>query len=182
MRNYVKYNRVWLWGPGSVVILALLVLWMKPAHAYYICPQPDGTQLITDTPGPDCVKQENPADPDLPSREKPKELMEKPNPTTPEEPPGEQLDYQGHNREWWQTRLRGLKQEKRELLVQILDAKRRLDLISTDLLGIRNSRQRRKITEEINTLNEMLQIVDQGIKKDLPEEARKAGAQPGWVR
>ena len=178
----MKHKRGWLWGPGSVVILALLVLWMKPAHAYYICPQPDGTQLITDTPGPDCVKQEEPDVPGLPSGEKPEELLEKRNPPNSEETPGEQLDYHGHNKEWWQSRLRGLKQEKNELLIQILDAKRRLDLIPTDLLGIINSRQRRKINNEINTLNEMLQIVDQGIKKDLPEEARKAGAQPGWVR
>ena len=176
------HKRAWQWGLGSVVILVFVVLCMTPVYAYYICTQPDGTQLFTDYPDVDCVKQKEPASPASPSPEKRKESMEKQTPLGTEEVPGEQLDFNGHNREWWQARFRDLQEKKNDLLLQKLDAKRRLDLVPPYMLGLSTGSERMVIIEEIDTLKEMLQIVDQTINSDLPEEARKAGAPPGWVR
>ena len=182
MENRVRHKRVREWGPVSVVILVLFVLWINPAHAYYICTQPDGSQLITDTPRAGCINQEESAPPTLPSGKKPKELIEKRNPTSPEYSPGEQLDFQGHNREWWRGRLESLKKERRAVSAKISDAKKRFNLIPPYLPDIEQNRREHNIQMETYDYREQLQEIDQLIEKGLPEEARKAGAPPGWVR
>jgi hypothetical protein len=96
--------------------------------------------------------------------------------------PPEETDSEGHNREWWRNRIEGWRETKAEAEQQLADARERLNTIPLTLAEVTRAQKRREIQLEIETYEKQIQEADRMLKEVLPEEARKAGAPPGWLR
>lgn len=99
-------------------------------------------------------------------------------PLTPS-PPREEADLQGHGREWWHERVRGWEEKRDQAIAQL--EKLNLELQELRFRNILYTEQNR-ILGEIQIAEQERQEAEQILTEILPEEARKAGALPGWLR
>ncbi|MBI3812031.1 MAG: DUF4124 domain-containing protein [Nitrospirae bacterium] len=96
--------------------------------------------------------------------------------------PSEAVDSHGHNREWWQQRIQNWQAKKADAQAKLADAQERLGL-ERFREPMPDSMQRKQgITDEISTYEKQIREADIMLTVDLPEEARKANAPPGWLR
>ncbi|MFY9269544.1 MAG: DUF4124 domain-containing protein [Candidatus Manganitrophaceae bacterium] len=120
-----------------------------------------------------------------------------PDRTVPQEPPSSsgtaasqevppsrnEVDSQGHDRAWWQARVKEWKGKKEEAEQNLSDAKGRLNkLLALTSPTLARRQKETEIREEIKKYEEALQEANQMLNERLPEEARKGGALPGWLR
>lgn len=99
-----------------------------------------------------------------------------PQPPSPSLAPTEDADFQGHNRQWWQQRLqdwRGRKANSEQNLAEVRDRFNRLYFNNAFLGDVR---------QEIERYEKEIREADRMLNDIIPEEARKAGAPPGWLR
>ncbi|MEW6682662.1 MAG: DUF4124 domain-containing protein [Nitrospirota bacterium] len=90
--------------------------------------------------------------------------------------PTEDVDFEGHDRQWWRQRLqewRGRKATAEQNLAKARDRYNRLYFNHSSVADVR--REIERYEAEILEATRMLDEV-------LPEGARKAGAPPGWLR
>lgn len=101
----------------------------------------------------------------------------------PSLPPKEEVDSQGHGKEWWRNRVKEWEGKRDRVTARIGE----LNLEFTDLqskmitLGER-IQERNRISQEIGLEEEKKREAERTLNDVLPEEARKAGAPPGWLR
>lgn len=100
-----------------------------------------------------------------------------PPPSTP--PLEEEVDFLGRGQEWWQGEIRKWEQKRDQAAARIQELKQ--ELRHLQFLNIRHVEQIR-ILEEIRSISEEQQEAERMLHEILPEEARKAGAPPGWFR
>lgn len=94
----------------------------------------------------------------------------------------EEVDEQGHDRQWWMDRIQEWKKRRGE-------AQQQLDRATEEIQGLplfppvpEREQRRAALREEIQTAKEQIQEADRMLNEQIPEEARKAGAPPGWFR
>lgn len=96
--------------------------------------------------------------------------------------PTEKVDNQGHRREWWQSRVKEWRQKKATAEQQLADANGRLAQMRMALPSIARRQAEMELQEEIRGHQEEIQQAERVLSDQLPEEARKANAFPGWLR
>jgi len=94
----------------------------------------------------------------------------------------EDVDANGHNREWWQERVQDWQSRKAEAEAKLADAQERLGraryLDSTPA----QSKRVQEITDEISKYENAIREADHMLTDGLSDEAREANAPPGWLR
>lgn len=103
-------------------------------------------------------------------------------PGGPKETIKEQADLQGRSREWWQGRAREWREKKSRAAQELALAKERLNTIPMSLPFPAREREKQEILREMGTYEGQVREAERILNEVLPEEARKAGAPPGWVR
>lgn len=96
--------------------------------------------------------------------------------------PSEKVDRQGHNREWWQARLKEWQGKKAKAERQLAEANGRLGEIRRVNPSVALMQEEAAVREEIRRREEELREAERVLNEQLPEEARKAEAPPGWLR
>ena len=99
-------------------------------------------------------------------------------PTTPRE----DVDFDGHNREWWQARVSEWKRKKTRAKQRLANASERLNTVPLTLPFLAREKKEREIRQKIQAYKAKAQEAEQMLNEVLPEKARKAGAPPGWLR
>ncbi len=91
---------------------------------------------------------------------------------------GKVLDNSGHDKEWWQAREKKLVDELAEKVVQLEEVRRKW---YNSRIFNRHTEARTHL-KTMEALENELADLQKTIEVDLPKEARKAGAYPGWLR
>lgn len=107
--------------------------------------------------------------------------VEKPAPTGP-------VDNNGHDEGWWKARVEALRSKKAILEKELADLEDKIGA-STDRAqiaarGLSQEKQQDQIKMLIrrDELKKELSDISYQLEQGLPDEARKAGAPPGWLR
>jgi hypothetical protein len=171
----------------ALFLLVALVPDAIGAGVTYQWTDADGVVHFADDPGKipenfrDTAKEihhpDEPKSPPLPHPE-----SESPPETKPRVSPSEPLDALGHNREWWQGRVQIWQTRKADAQAKLADAQDRLGR-ERFLKSTPDTSQRiQEISDEITEYEEQIREAEKMLTVDLPEEARKAHAPPGWLR
>lgn len=88
----------------------------------------------------------------------------------------EDLDFQGHNRQWWRQRLQEWRGRKASAEQSLAEARDRFNLRYFNHQPLGDVRQ------EIEQYETDIREADRMLNDVIPEEARTAGAPPGWLR
>lgn len=94
-----------------------------------------------------------------------------------------EVDLNGHDRAWWQAQIRTLRQERAALQRQREDAEQKLNQLH--YFGRETPEEleeQQMLQRHLDELGQKVAHIDQRLSADLPDEARKAGAPPGWLR
>lgn len=95
----------------------------------------------------------------------------------------EEVDAQGHGKDWWQSRVREWEEERDRAIAQIGKLNlERADLQFKNLMPSERIQERNRISQEITLEEGKKREAERMLNEDLPEEARKAGAPSGWLR
>lgn len=94
------------------------------------------------------------------------------------------VDDAGHDREFWQEKMRGLEQKRQTLLNKKDKMQKEADALSNPLINIRIEDRERLHTlqVEVARLDDEVKDVDKQINLVVPEEARRQNVPPGWLR
>ncbi|HXZ26292.1 MAG TPA: hypothetical protein VEI24_08740, partial [Nitrospiria bacterium] len=93
------------------------------------------------------------------------------------------FDHNGHDKAWWQARVQELKDQRAELVEQRKQLEKKsneIQYFGRQTYGELNEVQ--QLRDQINDLVDQIKAIDQQLSTDLPNEARLAGAPPGWLR
>jgi hypothetical protein len=94
----------------------------------------------------------------------------------------EDLDLAGHNRAWWKQRVQEWRNRKANAEGKLADARDRLRRERFLDANVGTYLRQQEILAEISAYEEQIREAERMIEEELPEEARKAGAPPGWLR
>lgn len=93
------------------------------------------------------------------------------------------VDQNGHDQAWWHERVQSLIDERTDLTSQrnALNQKyNQLHYFGRDTIGELNLQQ--TLYKQIADLTQEIDTINQQLTSGLPDEARQAGAPPGWLR
>ena len=107
---------------------------------------------------------------------KPEAAPSRPSDSAAPSPSSEDVDFQGHNRQWWQQRLQDWRGRKASAEQRLAEARDRYNRLYSDHQPLRAVRQ------EIEQYETDIREADRMLTDVIPDEARKAGVPPGWVR
>lgn len=94
----------------------------------------------------------------------------------------EHKDKYGHGEEWWRRRAEKLRSELRDLQDDYdLVLRQEREQEEQGVIG-RKKKSGKKYGSKKMQLEKKIARVRRQLNEDLPEEARKAGAYPGWLR
>ena len=96
--------------------------------------------------------------------------------------PAERTDDQGHNRDWWQARVKEWRLKKTAAEQELAHANGQLAQARMAPPSIARRQAEIEAQEEIKRRQEEVQQAERILGEQLPEEARKANALPGWLR
>lgn len=92
----------------------------------------------------------------------------------------EEVDSHGNDRKWWRERVQGWENKKAEANSKLTQA--REELAKSQLPNYIGIQKRLELNEQIEQYQNELREAEEMLNVTLPEEARKAGAPPGWLR
>ncbi len=88
------------------------------------------------------------------------------------------VDRFGHDKRWWQARKKSLKDQMANKQAQLEEVEEQ----RVEARRFNRHTDERTHLKTINNLKQEIADLNRSIKVDLPEEARQAGAFPGWLR
>jgi hypothetical protein len=98
-------------------------------------------------------------------------------------PPAGEVDQNGHDRAWWQERVRSLNGERAAVQQERERVEQRLNKVFYFGRDTPQEQQEQAVLrKELETMDQDLARIDQRLTGGLPDEARQAGAPPGWLR
>ncbi len=95
---------------------------------------------------------------------------------------GEARDFNGHDQKWWQERVKIWQKKKSDAQGHLAHAQDALNNIPFDPTYTYKAQKQAKIQKEIEADEAAVSEANRMLTDVLPEEARKAGAMPGWLR
>ena len=91
-----------------------------------------------------------------------------------------QVDSDGHDQQWWRERVQMWQNKKAEANNKLTQAQE--ELANNQLSTFQAIQKRIELNEEIQQYQNDLREAEEMLSVTLPDEARKAGAPPGWLR
>ncbi len=88
----------------------------------------------------------------------------------------EDVDLQGHNRQWWRETVQEWRERKTAAEYDLERAQERFRRLWNDNSPLGDAR------EQVQRYEEDVREATRVLNEVLPEQARKAGAPPGWLR
>jgi Domain of unknown function (DUF4124) len=180
--------------PPLIGLALILLVALVPAafsdDVTYQWTDADGVIHFTDDPGQipetfrDSAQQILHLDEPQKSPSKAPEAQSQPEtqPERPRVPRPEAVDSNGHNRDWWQQRVKEWQSMKADAQAKLADAQERLGraryLDSTPA----QSKKVQEISAEISKYEKEVREADHMLTDGLSDEAREANAPPGWLR
>lgn len=96
---------------------------------------------------------------------------------------GPLVDRNGHNEAWWREKVRKWEAKREEMTLKLGEAERTLaGLKSRNLPPETEQSETDRLLKEIEIYRKEAVEADEMLRRVLPEEARKAGAPPEWLR
>lgn len=98
------------------------------------------------------------------------------------------VDSQGHDEAWWRDRVTALKKKKAELEKELAPVEAKLGVYGQSAVrrqaGVPPEQEQDyiKLAVRRDEIKKELADIDYQLNEGLPDEARKAGAPPGWLR
>lgn len=99
-----------------------------------------------------------------------------PQPPRPPSAPTEDVDFEGHDQQWWRQHLQDWRGRKATAEQHLAEARNRYNRLYFNHQPLGDIRQ------EIERYEEDIREADRMLNDVIPDEARKAGAPPGWLR
>ncbi|HXZ24957.1 MAG TPA: hypothetical protein VEI24_01950 [Nitrospiria bacterium] len=172
----------WLMWPGVV------------SATFYEWTTPDGSVGLTDDPGRIPPKYRATAKPVTPGDVPLSTVKPSANPVQSPSSPSDSgagqsgssiphFDHNGHDKAWWQARVQELKDQRTELA----DQRKQLENKSNEVWYFGNQsagarQEAYQLKQQADDLKNQIDNIDHQLSVDLPNEARLAGAPPGWLR
>jgi hypothetical protein len=161
------------------------------AAAMYQWTTPDGTIGLTDDPGRIPDQYRATAKPYQNPETRPSVKQPPAGATAPEAsssvatnaPAAADVDQNGHNRAWWRERIQSLTNERADLTSQrdALNQKyNQLHYFGRETIEERTLQQ--TLRKQLDDLTQGIDDINHQLTSGLPDEARQAGAPPGWLR
>lgn len=100
-------------------------------------------------------------------------------------PPVEEgpFDLNGHNEAWWREKISKWETKREEATRKLGEAETELAKLKfQNLTASMEQVETNRLLEEIDMYRKQAIEANEMLNKGLPEEARKAGAPPGWLR
>lgn len=175
-----------LWSVlGLVCALILAGAPCAVAGVFYQWSDDDGVVHLTDDPAkiPKDFRDEAQEIrlPDEPSRPEPPPARTPESPAETGKPAGD-VDLQGHDRPWWERRMQEWRNRKAEAEGKLVDARARLRRERFLDSNVGSYQRQQEILDEISAYEKQISEADRMLTNELPEDARRAGAPPGWLR
>lgn len=176
---------VWLLAglPGTPVV-------GSTAAAMYQWTTPDGTIGLTDDPGRIPDQYRHTAKPyqapevqppvNRPTAKAGAPAVPAPGAAAPSET---EVDQNGHDRALWQTQVRDLTDQRADLVKERNELEQKFNQLhyfgreTTEELNLQQAMQ-----AQLDDLTNKINTIDHQLTASLPDEARRAGAPPGWLR
>lgn len=93
------------------------------------------------------------------------------------------VDLNGHDERWWKQRIQEWRSRKRELIIQLTEAEKALGRLRFENKAVFfREAESRQLLRKIEKMKQEIRKTEAALQTALPEEARKAGAPPGWLR
>jgi len=177
-----------LWASGCLI-------WPGVVSAtFFEWTTPDGSVGLTDDPGRIPPKYRATAKPVTPGDVPMSTVKPSANPVQVPSSPSDSgagqdgssiphVDHNGHDKAWWQARVQELKDQRAELVEQRKQLEKKsneIQYFGRQTYGELNEVQ--QLRDQINDIVDQIKAIDQQLSTDLPNEARLAGAPPGWLR
>jgi len=168
-------------GPAVSPAAAIMYQWTAP----------DGSIGLTDDPGRIPEQYRATAkpyqSPDMPPASTPPSgaapESDAPSSVATTAPATADVDNNGHDRAWWRDRVKTLTDQRADLTGQrnkLEEKFNQLYYFGTETIGELQLQQ--SLREQLDDLAGQISDIDQQLTSGLPDEARRAGAPPGWVR
>lgn len=92
-------------------------------------------------------------------------------------------DMNGHDEHWWREQVQAWQSLKEGLTFTLAEKEEKLGRLPFGNKTVFfKQAETRRLLQEIGGIKQEIQKVDEALQTILPEEARKAGAPPGWLR
>ena len=171
---------------GLVIALVLAVEPCAVAGVFYKWIDRDGVVQLTDDLAKIPRDRRGGAQeilvPNEPNRDEAQTPSPSPESESEKSKPSGDLDLRGHDRQWWQSRMQEWRNRKADAEGSLVDARDRLRRERFLDSNVGTYQRQQEILAEISTYEKQIREADRMLTDDLPEEARKAGAPPGWLR
>jgi hypothetical protein len=96
--------------------------------------------------------------------------------------PSEAVDARGHNEAWWRQRVQEWQDKKTDAQAKLADAQERLGRERFLNATTGNMKRVQDISAEVAMYEEQIREAERMLTEELPDEARRAQAPPGWLR
>jgi len=162
------------------------------AAATYQWTTPDGSIGLTDDPGriPDQYRSTakpyggvEASPPQPPATAPPTKPHSSVATTTPAVSSDANVDQNGHDQAWWQARVQALNDQRTDLTKQRSEIEQKFNQLH--YFGretIEELALQQKLRQQLDDLTSEINAINQQLTSSLPDEARRAGAPPGWLR
>lgn len=98
-------------------------------------------------------------------------------------PPSPNRDLNGHDERWWKEQLRRWQLQREERTLKLMEAERKLGQLQfRNEVGPFRAAETARLLRDVEKYKQEVRQTEEIIGKVLPDEARKAGAPPGWLR
>jgi hypothetical protein len=104
------------------------------------------------------------------------------NPGLPPEQPD--LDAAGHDRSYWQNRIKDLRDQQKALMEKKEKLEREINAMSNPLIynTAQDKQLLQKNREEVKAIERQTDEIQHQLQDVIPDEARRSNAPPGWLR
>lgn len=97
--------------------------------------------------------------------------------------PSRNIDMNGHDERWWRKRIQRWRSRKEERTLTLAEVEEKLGRLRFENKTIFfKEAETGRLLRDIEKLKQEIRQAEEALQTALPEEARKAGAPPGWLR
>lgn len=97
--------------------------------------------------------------------------------------PSLKIDMDGHDERWWRERVRVWQSLKEVLTLNLAAKEKQLGRLQFENKTVFfKQTETRRLLQDMGRIKQEIQKTEEALQTKLPEEARRAGAPPGWLR
>ncbi len=93
-----------------------------------------------------------------------------------------ETDQEGHDEQWWRDQIQKWQSQKEALTLKLKEAEEKLARVQFENAYVYKTPETNELMQEIEKYKQEIREAQEMLETVLPDEARKAGAPPGWLR